>query len=90
MAKKVTKPHVPAKYRGGGPSKPSSHAWKMADASTHNLDDEVNKSMDQPFFSKGAWTTPIYREGDSGFSASAERALFAVGRRMFQYGKKHG
>ena len=89
MGKKVTKPHVPAKYRGGGPSQPSSHAWKMADASTHNLDDEVNKSMGVSTFSTRAWTTPMYREGDRGFSASAERALFAVGRRMFQYGKKH-
>ena len=89
VSKKVTRPYVPAKYAGGGVSKPSSHAWKIADASTHNLDDEVDKSMQAPFFSKRTFSTPIYREGDSGFSASAERALFAVGRRMFQYGKKH-
>ena len=88
MAKKVTKPYVPAKYRGGGTSRAASHAWKIADASTHNLDDEVSRSMKQPFFSKRVWTTPTYREGDSGIYPSAERALFAVGRRMFKYGKK--
>jgi hypothetical protein len=89
MGKKVTKPHVPAKYRHGGSSKPSSHAWKIADASTHNLDDQVNKSMKASGWSKESFFSPTFREGDRGFSASAERALFAVGRRMFQYGKKH-
>ena len=89
MGERVTKPYVPAQYRGGGPSKAASHAWKIADASTHNLDDEVSRSMGASTFSKRYWSTPLYREGDSGLSASTERALFAVGRRMFQYGNKH-
>ena len=88
VSKKVTRPYVPAKYAGGGPSKPSSHAWKIADASTHNLDDEVDRSMKKTQFMSFP-PTPKYREGDSGFSTSVERAVFAVGRRMFQYGKKH-
>ena len=50
VSKKVTRTYVPAKYAAGGVSKPSSHAWKIADASTHNLDDEVDRSMKKTQF----------------------------------------
>ena len=88
MAKKVTKPYVPAKYRGGGPSKAASHAWKIADASTHNLDDEVSRSMGASTFSKRYWSTPIYREGDSGIAPTAERLLHGTLGSVKKLGKK--